>query len=140
MTDAMNDRDPHDLRRHLRALPDPAVPSGLRDRVLATHGRRRRLVQGTTGLAMAAVAAVLLQPALPPPDTTPERITASAQESTSAPVQTAADTGARLRAIDRALQAAYERGASDDEIAPLWRVRESLSSALSLPPSPRNPS
>jgi len=33
---------------------------------------------------------------------------------------------AHLQAVDRALQAAYANGASDDELSPLWDIRERL--------------
>jgi hypothetical protein len=31
-----------------------------------------------------------------------------------------------VQAIDRALQAAYARGASDEEVAPLWEIRQRM--------------
>jgi hypothetical protein len=39
-------------------------------------------------------------------------------------------THLKLRAIDRALQTAYARGASDAEVAPLWATREQLMRAM----------
>jgi hypothetical protein len=36
------------------------------------------------------------------------------------------DVQAELRALDHALQAAYDRGASDAEIAPMWVARDAL--------------
>ena len=42
------------------------------------------------------------------------------------PVRSEQDVSAELRAIDRALQAAYDRGASDAEIAPMWVARNLL--------------
>ncbi|MCF7222459.1 hypothetical protein [Marilutibacter chinensis] len=127
----MNDYDSQ-LRRHLRALPDPGLPDRLRDRVIASHGRRRRVIHGATGVAAAVVAVALLRPALPLQDTAPE--TATVQAPVAPPALHVDEAVARLRAIDRALQAAYERGASDDEVAPLWRAREML-----LPSSGRRP-
>ena len=33
---------------------------------------------------------------------------------------------AQVRALDHALQVAYDRGASDSEVAPLWEARQAL--------------
>lgn len=135
MTMPMNDHDPL-LRRQLRALPDPAAPAGLRERVLAAHGRRRLAIHGATGVAAAVVAVALILPALPSIDPAPS----GAQHAAAPAPSRSNEVAARLRAIDRALQAAYERGASDDEIAPLWRVRESLMSSLGPATDSGNPS
>lgn len=131
----MNDHDPL-LRRHLRALPDPAAPAGLRERVLAAHGHRRLAIHGATGIAAAVVSVALILPVLPSVEQAPP----SARRAAPPAAAHGHAATARLRAIDRALQAAYERGASDDEIAPLWRVRESLVSSLASATDAGNPS
>jgi len=40
------------------------------------------------------------------------------------------DVQAELRALDQASQAAYDRGASDAEIAPMWVARDALFAGL----------
>jgi hypothetical protein len=119
--------DDTSLRRHLRSMPEPPLPDTLQSRLHASHTRRGRLLRTGTGAAVVALLAVML---LPFPHTTqpPAASTAASQDA-------AADARrARLEVIDRALQAAYQRGASDDEVAPLWKARQAL---LDEPPPSR---
>lgn len=107
--------------------PDPALWS----RIAAAHVRRRRARRA--GFALAAtvllgVGAALLRPLqAPAPQWTEAQRESQALE---AEWQRIADAGrpaplglSRLRSIDAALQAAYDRGADEQEIAPLWQRR-----------------
>ena len=53
------------------------------------------------------------------------------------PPPTAASPDTRVFVIDRALQAAYARGASDEEVAPLWEIRERMILNSATPEWPR---
>lgn len=114
-------RDPLD---DLRALPELAPPPHLPDRI--ARAQARRLAHWRTGAAavtliLAAVCVLPLVPYGPLPDTSP---------STALPPAPERNHLADIRAIDRALQTAYERGASEDELAPLWAARARLLSAI----------
>jgi len=118
----------------LRMLPVFAPDPALWPRVLAAQQRRvrlRRLRSG--GFAVAAAAAVCaialgLPRPLPPPQ---QALAATQQESQQLEsqwhrllVSGGPATGlSRLRSIDAALQAAYDRGAEAEELAPLWQQR-----------------
>lgn len=131
----------HDnLRQHLHALPEPDLPDALWQRVDGARrlrSRRRRLGLGATAMALAAVLALPLlaplfdgSPAPPGPAIVSQPAPRSAEEVLT-----------ELRAIDHALQAAYDRGASDAEIAPMWVARNELlaSSRPSRAPARNNP-
>ena len=107
------------LREHFDALPPVAPPSALVERIgRAQRARVRRRRVGMIGAAL-ALACVVAAPLLPHGHGTVE----PALVQTRAP---GADTLADVRALDRALQTAYERDASDDELAPLWAARARL--------------
>lgn len=126
-SNAMHD-DNDRLRRHLEALPDPALPDALWSRVARAHRQqvaRRRLALGG-GVAVAL--AVLVLPFRPPDPGDP---TVSASDVASAGTGPArapvvADPDARLRILDRELQAAYHRGSDAAELAQLWQARDAL--------------
>lgn len=106
----------------LQSLPEPPEPD-LWPRVLAARRRqrhRRRVVAGAASFGVAALLAVALWPGVPAPP------------PVDAPAIVRATPGVdeQLRALDRALQTAYDRGASDDELAPLWEVRQALAAQL----------
>lgn len=107
----------------LQSLPEPPEP-GLWPRVLAARRRqrrrRRRVVAGAASFGVAALLAVALWPGVQAPPAV----------DTPAIVQATPDVDEQLRALDRALQTAYDRGASDDELAPLWEVRQALAAQL----------
>lgn len=120
-----------DLHKLPVFAPDPALWS----RVLATQQRRtrlRRLREG--GFSLAAAAAVCAAVAwLPHPLPAPQQELAATQgESRRLESQWLRIAGqplrgasgiTRLRVIDDALQAAYDRGADAGELAPLWQQR-----------------
>lgn len=88
--------------------PGPvAPPTGLGERVRAAYRQRWRRLRGAGAASAIVVAAVMLLPALPP----------------GAAVAPPTRPDPTLQALDRALQAAYARGASDAELAPLWAAR-----------------
>lgn len=111
--------------------PDPA----LWPRVLAAQQRRtrrRRWRDGALSVAAAATvcAAVLW---LPHPQPAPQQELAATQgesrrlerewQRMAGQAMPGAPVVARLRLLDEALQAAYDRGADARELAPLWQQR-----------------
>lgn len=114
-------------------LPEFAPDPALWPRIVAAREaqqRRRRLGGGLAAIAAAVFAAVLLVPRAPPVAVGVDAIAAGERESRVlegewlrvAPAARPLPS-ARLRAIDAALQAAYDRGAPEDEVAPLWQRR-----------------
>lgn len=119
----------HRVRRHLETLPEPALPDALQQRLQQSlHRRRRRLRLAIAGGA-AAVVAVAIFPLLPPWQEPPT----PAPMTHVPPVEPGNTRMSQLHALDRALQAAYDRGASDDEIAPLWEARRALTASAAAP-------
>lgn len=122
------------LREELHALPEIPLPEALWQRVEAGRRqkvRRRKLGAGIASLALVAVLATpLIAPLLTNIDVIVSKPLAAHQ-----PVRSQQDVHAELRAIDHALQAAYDRGASDAEIAPMWVARNELL-ANRRPPKP----
>jgi hypothetical protein len=115
--------EPTRVHEQLHALPEIPLPDALWRRVDAKRRQklqRRKLGAGIAALALVAViAAPLLAPMFAGADRTPgEQIAARPAVQHNAQ--------AELRALDRALQAAYDRGASDAEIAPMWVARDAL--------------
>ena len=111
-------------------------------RIRHTRGRRRRhrqlLATAAVGLFGVVLGAGLMSPLAPWNDATApfaEQPVAAQPESPTSPADfaTAAANAAAfssdheaLRAIDRRLQAAYDRNAGADEIRRLWQVRDAL--------------
>lgn len=117
----------------LAKLPEFAPDPALWPRIAAAHAsrlRRRRIGgAGLAAVAAAVFAAVLLLPRAPQAPTF-DAVAAGERESRLLEdewLRVAPDArplpSARLRAIDAALQAAYDRGARGDEVAPLWQQR-----------------
>lgn len=129
----MND-DPR-IQRHFATLPEPELPHRLwtdlrqaRERGLR---RRRALRTGATLAVLLAVGLAGMKMLMPPPEppygSTPVVSTVPPSAENADPHQ------ARLRALDRDLQAAYARGASDAELQPLWDERNALIRNLTHP-------
>ncbi|NCT66641.1 MAG: hypothetical protein GXC76_03245 [Rhodanobacteraceae bacterium] len=120
--------DPH-------RLPEFAPDRGLWPRVLAAHQRqvRWRRWQRGAGLAAASVVAGLaLWTVQPPPQPGSLAFQRESQvlerewQNLAAQRRAPAAELARVRVIDASLQAAYDRAASVDELAPLWQRRNEV--------------
>ena len=123
---------PHPLRAQLDALPPPPLPPGLWPRLARRRKRQLAVRRAGMALAIGVLAAgplALLRPAQDAP----------APTIVAAPGIAPGNAADALPAIDQALQNAYARGASDDEIAPLWDVRQRLARQARAP-SPTDPS
>lgn len=107
-----DDKRPDWLRAELAALPDPSPPEALLGRILASRVRRRRRRQWSAAVAL-LLGAALLWPLLPP----------VAPGDPPAVAVDAAPDDLRLRLLDRRLQAAYDGGASAEQIEALWLAR-----------------
>ncbi|HEY6943087.1 hypothetical protein [Dokdonella sp.] len=121
-----------DPRRLPEFVPDPA----LWPRIAAAHRQqvarrrwRRVVVGGALAASFAAAFLVVSRPFVAP--VAPVGTVAVQDESRAlesewrklAGAQAAALGSTRLRAIDAELQAAYDRGAATNELAPLWQQR-----------------
>lgn len=116
------------IRQRLQALPSPPLPGDLWPRLLARreHARSRtRWLATAAGIVLAACALLLVRPIgdTPVPPAAPAAAPAgpAVQAMASAPSPDDA-----IAAIDRALQAAYARGATDADVAPIWEIRRRL--------------
>lgn len=118
-------------KRYLESLGEPALPDGLWDRV--EGARRQRMRRRLGGVAVASVAALALAFAVPgglaDQEELPQLAESAPEGAVKAPPGDDADRIRTVHAIDRALQAAYDRNAADDEIEPLWRARQALMAA-----------
>lgn len=104
----------------LAQAPDMSPPASLWPRVREGQRKallRRRVLRGASASAMA-----LLLVALVPWSSL--QVTEPATGMVAA--QGSDDVREQIVSIDRALQAAYDRGASDDEVAPMWDARSVL--------------
>ncbi|MBB1088132.1 hypothetical protein H4F99_06470 [Lysobacter sp. SG-8] len=125
------------VARHLRALPDPVPPAALETRLRAAHAHRGRWLRGGMGVVAVGLFALAFLPALMAPDLQPPLAHGPGPKggaSQQIPHQR------QVQAIDRALQAAYARGAGDDEVAPLWQARERLMAGARTPGPSGSPS
>ncbi|KRA51720.1 hypothetical protein [Pseudoxanthomonas sp. Root630] len=118
------------IQARLAALPEPDLPPALWPRIhlarVRQHERRRRIVVGCMAvLAVVALPFVYTRVAAPPA-AAPDVFAAAPR----APVHEEP-----LRVVDRELQHAYERGASEQELQWLWQRRQALarSGSAALP-------
>lgn len=119
------------LRRHLESLPQPAMSDRLEARVRAAHRTRgRRLRGGLAGIALALIGSAAILLAWPDGSVQPQAESTTAITDTAAPGDAAQG---QVQAIDRALQAAYDHDASEDEIDSLWQARRQLLAAATPP-------
>lgn len=111
------------LRAYLAALPEPRLPDLLWSRLAAAQRRRHRRRQlvrySLAAAALLAVAVIPPWPGLWSPTSAPAPV-----ESPFAAAEARHALESEIRALDRALQAAYERGASEQEAATLWQARD----------------
>lgn len=113
------------LRQELRDLPEVPLPGALWQRVDSGRRQKMRRRKLFTSAASLTLVAVMAMPLLVPLFTATDVIQ-SEPLTTHQPMRSEQDFHAELRAIDHALQAAYDRGASDAEIAPMWVARNTL--------------
>ena len=128
-----------EVRSRLAALPEFMPDAALWPRVQAAHQRRLRLRtirRAGFGSAIAAVlVAIVISMPRAPDQTARTRLAARQQESHAlerkwqdmrgdAPDDPIARANVRL--VDRALQAAYDRGATPAELALLWQKRNEV--------------
>lgn len=128
--------DEQELRDVLARLGDPPPPPGLDARIWAMRQRRIQRVFGISGIAAAGVLVAVtlaLQPRPDPRSPTEPVVARAASATPRADDVLADDVLADIRAIDTALQTAYSRNASDDEVAPLWKARRELLLRLQAP-------
>jgi hypothetical protein len=123
--------------------PDFASGDDLWPRIAATHlaRRRKRRFRRIAGAGLAAafviVTVVGFHRAAVEPSSVDWEARAEALEiqlnqaaALSQDMRVAADTEGELARVDRALQAAYDRGAGKSELVPLWKQRSELLSVL----------
>lgn len=105
-----------DLRHYCAMLPEPEPPPALFHDIVRTRSRQRarRDAMFLSAILLAGVSVLLLvQRPQPVRDRT---VVATAEQRIEL----------ELRAVDRELQAAYDRGASERELARLWAHRSAL--------------
>ncbi len=125
-------RDPDDtLLKDLERAPSLTPPDTLWPRLREGQRkavRRRRVIAGATASACALLLVALAPwPSLLSPTPLPPAVNVASGGD---------DAREQIATLDRALQAAYDRGASDTEIAPLWEVRNALANrAAPTPPA-----
>ena len=117
--------EPTQVREQLHALPEIPLPDTLWRRVDAKRRQKLRRRKLGAGIATLALAAVMATPLLIPMFAGADRAQ-NEQIAARPPMRGEHDMQAELRALDHALQAAYDRGASDAEIAPMWVARDAL--------------
>lgn len=118
----MNTSSEARIDMQLAALPQLELPERLWPRVSAARKRRvrQRRAIALGGGVLAALAIVLPNVMPPAPALSPAPSTVVHAPSTPYPAHV------RLRSVDLMIQAAYNRGASDAEIAALLSARRTL--------------
>lgn len=116
-------------KQYLESLADPPLPDHLWQRVEGARRLRMRRRRGavTASAAFVVLAFVLALPGgVPGGEDSPllaggpaDAVVRPGPGDDTNPIRT-------VHAIDRALQAAYDRNAGDDEIEPLWRARQAF--------------
>lgn len=129
----MLDTETRRRRELLSHLPQFEPDPGLWARIEAVHGRQARQRRAAWGWLSAVVAAALVAVAVLPRGNGPRIDDLAAWQQRSQALERewrerASDAGpprahARLLGIDGRLQAAYDRGALEAELAPLWKQR-----------------
>jgi hypothetical protein len=125
----MSDRDPRSeqVDRYLQRLPGAMPPAGLGERIVDLHLARRARRRWVPLAAAASLLAAVLLWQLGAQDPAP---------SAKGPLLAHSPGLVDVRSVDRRLQAAYLAGASEDELAELWRARRlALAQLESAPPA-----
>ena len=118
---------PDDILQRMRQAPDVPPSDGLWPRLLTERARRARRRRAIAGSASAIVLFLLIFIARPPLVGPLEAPAVAIQSE-----EPATDLQADVRALDQALQAAYNRGASDYEVAPMWETRRELVAKMEM--------
>lgn len=117
------------LKRRLVSLPPVPPAPHLWPRLEQARRHRVGRLKLLAGSAATLLLCVTLLPLLGDMVDRPARASFSARapEPAVAPLPVLdQDTVEQIRALDRALQAAYDEGASDDELEPIWKARRAL--------------
>lgn len=125
----------------LAGLPEFDPPPQLWARIEAGHARRRRqsrLAYCSAAAAVALAVAGLVAVVAPPAPAKPsallqlERQSQELEQAYAGLAQPLSplESEVELRAIEAALQQAYDRGAAAEELAPLWEQRNAVLSSL----------
>ncbi|GAB3506945.1 hypothetical protein [Pseudoxanthomonas daejeonensis] len=114
---------PDDLHDALLQLHEPPAPESLWPRLKTLRRRQVRRRRMAAALASTGLVAALFM-VLPRPDMAPEHPAFAPLAATGPAIDDGVDP--QVHAIDRALQVAYENGASDLELAPMWEARHAL--------------
>lgn len=130
------------IQQRLGALPTPPLPDDLWPRLLARRERNRNRLRWAAAGGVALLACLLLvtPPITAPPGhpsadaiaTAPGLPAASMSPAPTPPVPADPAPSDAIAAIDRALQIAYSRGATDADVAPLWEIRRHLAANKAL--------
>ena len=122
------------VKAYLAGLQAPPLPDGLWQRVEAARRRRMAARLGVAASCAGAVGVltlVLFQASvLPGRQAAPPARVADAAPAAAPAVAAEENIHRSVQAIDRALQVAYDRQATDDEVAPLWQARKELLSSI----------
>ena len=117
-----------DIMQRMRHAPDVPPAEALWPRLLAEQTRRTRRRRAVAGISASAMAVVLMVFVARPLLVEPHETGVAALQPQDPP----ADLQADVRALDQALQAAYTRGASDSEVAPMWETRRALVAKMGM--------
>ena len=127
------------VRERFDALPEVPLPESLWQRVDVQ--RRKRILRRKLGMSAATLALVGALPIFSFFQMFNDANVDSRHEVAAVtPLSLERDIQADVQAIDYALQAAYDRGASDAEIAPMWVARDTLLASIRPASTPAKPS
>lgn len=115
------------IKRRLVSMPPMPPAADLWPRLEQARRRRVNRFKNTVGSAAILLLCLALLPLVGSIDRQPAPAPLATNSQTTAP-QAVLDDDAleKIRALDRALQTAYDEGASDDEVEPLWKARQAL--------------
>ncbi len=116
------------LERRLASMPSIPPPPDLWPRLALARQQRVNRFKTTIGTTAILLLCVALLPIAGDIGgrSAPAQLSIRPATSDTPGAALDADTLEQIRALDRALQTAYDEGATDDEIEPLWTARQSL--------------
>ena len=139
MQDELNFRN---IAAQLPASPSFLAGGDLWPRIAAAHlaRRRTRRIRNTavSGIVLTLFISAAVFFGLPSPHEAPavdwqaraQALEIQLNEATQTGTASTSDAEVELARVDRALQAAYDRGARKNELLPLWKQRSDLLSVL----------